>query len=121
TGTTLPGNLPLANVAAGNPRLVGRVRLLGESADVRHERREGPGLALQATVWLPGLDHDGLIGERAVRAELDALADFHVLGIGVGVMLGARYRPVVREWLDQRFTSSFLAGFAAEMPIPVVR
>src|SRR6185295_10719153 len=53
TGTTLPNTLALANVAAGNPRIVGRVRLFGESADVRHERREGPGVALQATVGLP--------------------------------------------------------------------
>jgi hypothetical protein len=119
-GRALDGR-PLPNVAVGDPRLSLRYRLVGESADVRRERNEGPGLALQLVGWLPAGDTDALLGEGAVRLSAQLLADFHVLGLGVGGMLGYRHRFAPRTLGVARFASEVELGLGVKMPIPVIR
>jgi hypothetical protein len=119
-GRALDGkNLPA--VASGDPRLVARVRLLGEGADVERARDEGPGLALQVTGWLPTGQTDAFLGEGAVRLAAQLLADFHVLGAGLGGVLGFRHRFEPRGLLGDRFGSELELGLALKLPIPVLR
>ncbi len=119
-GRALDGR-SLPSVAAGDPRLTARVRLLGEGADVARERHEGPGLALQIIGWLPAGQKDAFLGEGAVRLAAQLLADFHVLGAGLGAVLGVRHRFEPRGLLDARFGSEVEFGLALKLPIPVLR
>jgi OOP family OmpA-OmpF porin len=119
-GRALDGR-SLPAVASGDPRLVARVRLLGEGADVERDRDEGPGLALQVTGWLPTGQTDAFLGEGAVRLAAQLLADFHVLGAGLGGVLGFRHRFEPRGLLGNRFGSELELGLALKLPIPVVR
>jgi OOP family OmpA-OmpF porin len=119
-GRALDGR-PLPAVASGDPRIVARVRLLGEGADVARERDEGPGLALQVTGWLPTGQTDAFLGEGAVRLAAQLLADFHVLGAGLGGVLGFRHRFEPRGLLGDRFGSEVELGLALKLPIPVLR
>jgi hypothetical protein len=119
-GRALDGR-PLPSVAVGDPRLSVRYRLLGESADVRRERNEGPGLALQLVGWLPVGDTDALLGEGAARLAALLLADFHVLGLGVGGVLGYRHRFEPRSLAVARFASDLELGLGLKVPIPILR
>ena len=119
-GVALDGQ-PLASVAAGDPRVSARYRILGESASIARERNEGPGLALQLTGWIPVGQTDAFLGEGAVRLAAQLLADFHVLGAGVGGVLGFRHRFEPRGLLADRFTSEIELGIGLKLPIPVMR
>lgn len=119
-GRALDGQ-PLPSVAAGDPRLSARYRILGESASVARERHEGPGLALAITGWLPAGQTDAFLGEGALRLAAQVLADFQVLGAGVGGVLGFRHRFERRYLLGERYSSELELGLALKLPIPVMR
>jgi hypothetical protein len=98
-----------------------RYRLFGESASIARERLEGPGVAVQVTGWLPAGQTDAFLGEGAVRIAAQVLADFQVLGAGVGGVLGFRHRFEPRSLLGERFGSELELGLALKLPIPVAR
>ena len=119
-GVALDGQ-PLPSVAAGDPRVSARYRLFGESASIARERLEGPGVAVQVTGWLPAGQTDAFLGEGAVRLAAQLMADFQVLGAGVGGVLGFRHRFEPRGLPGARFGSEVEFGLALKLPIPVMR
>ncbi|MAQ14243.1 MAG: hypothetical protein CMN30_05550 [Sandaracinus sp.] len=112
---------PLASQAMGDPRLVARLRVYGESFDVPRERTEGPGIALMAAVTAPAGTEDAFAGEGAATLETRAIGDFHILGAGAGLSLGWRHRFETRELADITFRDELLFGVGIKVPIPVVQ
>lgn len=117
-----PDEAPIGAQAFGDPRLVARVRILGESSSVQRERHEGPGVALQLTSHLPLGQDDAYAGEGALRIGLQALADFHILGAGAGAMLGFRHRfgdplPAIGA---VEFGSELEGGIALKVPTVII-
>ena len=109
----------LPSFATGDPLLQLRYRLLGEpsTADAT-QRRDGPGVALQLGAALPAGDADAWLGEGAVRAQAQLLADLHLLGAGIGASLGVRHRFESARVFDVRVRDEMTFGAGIEMPIP---
>ena len=114
------GGPAIPATALGDPRVSARYRFWGESSSVARDRNEGPGLAMMLTTFLPLGDEEAFAGERGVRADLQALADFHVLGAGAGLSLGYRHRFVPHRPARRTFRDELSAGFGLEVPIPVM-
>lgn len=88
----IDGGAPLMASAIRDPRITARVRVFGEDATVERERHEGEGIALQASVTVP-VGHEGTFaGEGAPQVEGAIIADFHLMDIGIGGMIGFRHR-----------------------------
>jgi OmpA-OmpF porin, OOP family len=120
-GQSGDGEDPKLRVAAvGDPRVVGRVRLIGESSDSKFERRDGPGLALQAGATLPIGHRDAFFAERAVRTKLGLLGDFQLLGAGLGAGLHWLHRFDPRDFYQYRMRDAFSFTAAFKLPIPWV-
>ena len=115
------GEGTMAATGLGDPRLALRWRFVGDDARVYRERNEGPGLALQGAVTLPIGDEAAFVSEAGVTTDLDLIADFHVLGAGVGAVLGWKHRFVDREILGVSFEDEISLGGALKLPIPVTR
>ncbi len=111
----------IAATGLGDPRFSVRWRFVGEDARVFRERNEGPGLALSGAFTLPIGDEQALVSEDGFTADLRLLGDFHVLGAGVGAVLGWKHRFEPRDLLDVRFRDEIEAGAALKLPIPVTR
>jgi OmpA-OmpF porin, OOP family len=109
----------LTRFAGGDPRLVFRARLLGEEAtEEPPERAEGFGLAALASVSAPlGADR-GFVGEASSVTHLQLLADFHVLGLGVGAFLGWRHRFQHEVLGSVVFRDELQFGLGLEVPLP---
>jgi hypothetical protein len=107
--------------AFGDPRLVARYRFYGENSIIERERNEGHGIAVLVASTLPLGQEDAFAGEGAVRTDVQALADFHVLGAGAGAMVGWRHRFGTRDLLGVRFRDEVSFGVALKLPIPVTR
>jgi hypothetical protein len=105
--------------AGGDPRLVFRARLLGEEAAQEAPRRaEGFGLAALASITAPIGAERGYVAEASAVASLQMVADFHVLGLGVGAMLGWRHRFQNTSILDVEFRDELTFGIGFEVPLP---
>ena len=113
-GPTIPAQ------AVGDPRVVARVRLVGQDAVAHRERSEGPGLALMAAATLPLGDEDAFAGEGQLTLDLQAIGDFRVFGLGAGLMLGWRHRPNDRVVGGVTFRDQLLFGFGLQVPVPVL-
>ena len=111
----------MAATGLGDPRLSVRWRFIGDDARVYRERNEGPGLALNGAVTLPIGDESALVSEAGVSTDLELIADFHVLGAGVGAVLGWKHRFVERELLGVSFEDEISLGGALKLPVPVTR
>ncbi|MBK8171744.1 MAG: hypothetical protein IPK60_15540 [Sandaracinaceae bacterium] len=120
-GSSIGDGYRLPNVAAGDPRISIRYRILGESASVPRERNEGPGIALQLTSTIPIGQTDAFSGEGSPRFFAQIIGDFHVLNAGIGAMLGYRHRHERRSFLGQEFGDEIELGLALQLPIPVIR
>ncbi|MEM9194697.1 MAG: hypothetical protein AAGF12_36295 [Myxococcota bacterium] len=108
-------------VAAGDPRILARYRFLGEDSTVERERNEGYGVAVQAGVSLPIGSDDAFTSEEGVTTELSAIADFHLLGAGVGAQIGWRHRFEPQTVLGARFRDELEVALGLKLPIPVTR
>jgi len=108
----------IATMAVADPRLLARVRLLGESTDDRVLRRDGPGIALQAATTLPLGARDSYIGEGAVRTQLSLLGDFQIFGAGLGASIDWVHRFEPRDLYASRFHDELGFGVAFKLPIP---
>ncbi|HEX7478252.1 MAG TPA: thrombospondin type 3 repeat-containing protein [Polyangiales bacterium] len=83
---------PDVGLNVSDSRLAARYRLIGESSTKPDAPRDGPGLAFEAVGVVPTSGGSWFAGERALRSELNALADFQLLGAGVGASVGFRHR-----------------------------
>ena len=108
----------LKTSAFADTRLSGRYRLLGDDADEEDAHRDGPGLALSLSIALPVGDEDALAGESAVRSHASLLADFQLLGLGVGGQLGWSHRFAEQCLYDVCFRDAFSFGAGLKLPIP---
>ena len=118
---------PIAAQAMGDPRLVARLRVFGETFDVPRERSEGPGVAVMGAVTIPAGTEDAFSGEGAATLELRAIGDFHLFGAGAGLSLGWRHRFERRALGTDAagdpllFRDELLFGLGLKVPIPVTR
>jgi OmpA-OmpF porin, OOP family len=116
-GLDAEGALPA--VAAGDPRVVLRARLVGEEATTEApDRVEGFGLAALAAVSAPLGSDRGYVAEASSVADLQLVADFHVLGLGMGAMVGWRHRFQNEPVFDVLFRDELRFGLAFEVPLP---
>lgn len=119
SGEVVPGLAggELSSFAIADPSLAARYRLVGGSTAKRDAQVDGPGLAVQASGTLPVGDDDAFAGEGRVRAEIDLLADFQLLGAGIGGSAGFRHSFEGND-LPAREELTFAA--ALKMPLPPV-
>lgn len=108
----------IATAAIADPRLLARVRLLGEATDDRVLRRDGPGLAFQVAGHVPVGASDSYVGEGAVRTQLSLLGDFQIFGAGLGASLDWLHRFEPRDLYAARFRDELGFGVAFKLPIP---
>lgn len=111
----------LTTNAVGDPRILGRVRILGQDGEELRERNDGPGVAALAVVTLPLGTKGSFATEGAVTFDLHAIADFHFLGLGVVADLGWRHRFINKDIGGVTFRDRFLWGFGIKVPIPLGR
>jgi hypothetical protein len=104
----------LDSFALIDPELALRYRVLGTSMAHRDAPRDGPGLALQLAASLPIGSEDAYAGEGAVRTDAALLADFQLLGAGIGASLG--YRHHFQEDVPAR--DEFTFAFGLKLPLP---
>ena len=113
----LDGGAPLMVTAIRDPRVAVRVRVLGEDATVERERHEGEGIALQAAVTLP-IGHEGTFaGEGAPQVEGAMIADFHLMDIGVGGILGFRHRFAEPVLFGSSFRNQIFGALGVQVPL----
>jgi hypothetical protein len=63
-------------------------------------------------------DQAGFINEPGVRLDAELIADFHVLGIGAGVMLGWKHRFIETELFGEELRHELEFGLGLKLPIP---
>jgi hypothetical protein len=107
----------LDSFAVGDPELVARYRFVGVSMAERDAPRDGPGVALQLSASLPIGTEDAYAGEGAVRTEAALLADFQLLGAGLGASLGWRHH--FRDTPEGGFELGDELTFAAAIKLPL--
>ena len=110
----------MATVAGGDLRMSLRYRFLGPDKILAHEPPEGWDLALQASATLPLGNGRALAGEEAITTTLEALVDFHILGIGVGASLGWTHRFRERQLGTVRLRDALHMGVGVELPTIVI-
>lgn len=113
------GSLPVS--AFGDPRLIGRVRVLGEGTEGDQTRSEGFGLALQGASTLPIGKEGAFTAEAAAVTDLRVQADFRLLGAGIGLQLGWRHRFEPVDVGSVTFRDEWHYGLGVEVPIPLVK
>lgn len=117
----MDGEGTVTGAAVSDPRFTTKVRIYGDPTDANQDRADGPGVALLLRVPVPVGSEQLFAGEDQFTFDLQALADFHVLGTGGGVMLGWRFRrdeqPIGAEEIGQEL----LYGIALKLAIPVLR
>lgn len=106
--------------ALGDLRVTGRVRIYGRPASALRRRNEGPGVAVLGTLTLPTGDPEAFMGENDVTSDIQLLGDFHVFGLGAGLMLGWRHRFDDRFVGATLFRDQLLFGLGVRVPVPWV-
>jgi hypothetical protein len=101
--------------AVSDPGLHARCRLLGDAGE---DRRDGPGLGVQAGASAPIGSEDAFASDEAVRAYGQLLFDMHLLGLGFGTSVGVRhvFSGEDAEGPDRKPEMTF--GAALKVPIP---
>jgi hypothetical protein len=108
----------LKPIAAGDPLLAARYRLLGEASADPLLPKDGPGVALELRARLPVGPHRQWAGEGTTRLGARLLFDLQLLGAGLGGMLGWEHRVHERYVAGEKLTGELQAGAAAKVPLP---
>jgi hypothetical protein len=108
----------LKPIAAGDPLLAARYRLVGGAATDSLLPKDGPGLALELRARLPLGPHRQFAGEGTTRLGARLLFDVQLLGAGLGGMLGWEHRVHERYHWGEKLTGELQAGAALKMPLP---
>lgn len=114
------GLAPPASQALGDLRVTARARIYGRGASPMRRRNEGPGVAILGTLTLPTGDDDAFMGESGVTSDIQLIGDFHVFGLGAGLMLGWRHRFDDRFVGATLFRDQLLFGLGVKVPVPWV-
>ncbi|MCB9599793.1 MAG: hypothetical protein H6721_19060 [Sandaracinus sp.] len=114
------GLAPPASQAIGDLRVTGRARIYGRPASRLRQRNEGPGVAVVGTLTLPTGDTEAFMGEGAVTSDIQLIGDFHVFGLGAGLMLGWRHRFDDSFLGATLFRDQLLFGLGVRVPVPWV-
>jgi hypothetical protein len=91
-GPDLAPGVELASVAAGNPAIDGRVRVLGAKVRPDGSVADGGALALRAVLHAPVGSSQALFADDRFRMDLSTTADIEMFGIGAGIAFAYRYR-----------------------------
>lgn len=117
-GTRLGDGLgAIPRQAFGDLRVMGRARVYGAAGT---DRADGPAIALLAALTLPTGTDNAFTSEDQPTFDLQATADFHILGLGAGLMLGWRHRFDDRMIGETVFRDQLLFGIGIKVPIPLV-
>jgi hypothetical protein len=114
--SVLDGGGPLQVAALRDPRITVRARILGEDATEERERHEGEGLALQVSGTIPIGSERTFAGEGAPQLEAALLADFHLLDLGIGGIVGVRHRFAEPRLLGVPFRNELYFGVGIQVP-----
>lgn len=119
-GDDVPGAPALAQVAAGNPAIDGRVRLLGAPARPDGSVNDGGALALRSVVHLPVGTNNAYFADDATRLDVSVISDLQMFGIGAGAALTYRHRFGSERvgGYDLRDELRFAGGI--RLPLPLV-
>lgn len=110
-----------ASAAVGDPWIRARYRVFGESSAIKRDRNEGPGIAIELGTSLPIGFEESYAGEKNTRIEANVLGSFHILGFGVGAVLGYRHRFEHVELAQARFRDEWTLGVGLQAPLIFVR
>jgi hypothetical protein len=118
--TTRPvdGETSFAGFAVEDPRFTTRIRFLGAETEPTQNKPDGPGLGLLLTIPVPIGTTSLYASENQFTFDAQLLADFHLLGIGAGTMLGWRYRVNERTFGRDTLGQELMYGVALKPPIP---
>lgn len=112
----IDGGGPLISVGLRDPRVAVRARVLGEDATEERPRHEGEGVAVQVAGTVPIGQEQAYLGEGAPTLDAQVLADFHLLGLGVGGVLGFRHRFAEPRVLGVPFRNELFFGIGIQVP-----
>jgi len=112
------GNTSFTGFAVEDPRLTTKIRVFGEKTEETQDRPDGPGLGLLLTFPVPIGSTSMYASEGQFTFDAQLLADFHLIGVGAGTMLGWRYRVNERQFGEATLGQEMLYGFALKPPIP---
>ncbi|MEM1416003.1 MAG: hypothetical protein AAGH15_13940 [Myxococcota bacterium] len=117
------GGPTIQSSAFGDPRLIARARLLGEPRGKLDQGSDGPGLGLLVAATVPTTDDAAasFASEDQVTVDAQLIGDFHLLGLGVGVMLGYRLRPYARPVGAATLDDELMWGVGLKVPLPWVQ
>lgn len=107
--------------AAGNPTLLTRVRLVGELPE-GDRLPELLGVALQFGLAPPVGDRQSFAADSDWVASAQVVADYHILGAGLGASVGARFRldDTKEAVSDVRVQHALDVGIGIKVPFFVV-
>jgi len=114
------GNLQrqLRTIAAGDPLLAGRYRLLGVASDDPLLPKDGPGLGIELRARLPLGADTAYLGEGTTRLGARVLFDMQLLGAGIGGYVGYERRMHERDFWGEQLNHELQAGAGAKVPLP---
>lgn len=109
----------LTGAAIAGPRFTGRVRVYGKPTEENTERSDGPGVGLLVSIPVPVGTARRFVNEEQFTFDLHALADFHILGAGGGMMFGWRFRANTVNVGNASLKQELLYGISIKPPIPL--
>lgn len=119
-GTSLrDGEGALSGSALADPRWLVRWRFWGQKRGLR--AADGPALGLLVRGTLPLGDAEALAGDEQVTIEAQLTGDFHLIGLGIGAMIGYRGRPFARELGGAAFQHELQYAVGLKVPLPWVQ
>jgi len=118
TSMALNGRTSFTGFGVEDPRLTTKIRLLGKKTEKIQNKPDGPGVGLLVTMPVPIGTESLYASEDQFSFDLQALGDFHLIGAGVGIMVGWRYRANARQVGVDTLGQEMLYGFSLKPPIP---
>ena len=119
-GDSVPGQSALAPVAAGNPAVDGRIRLLGAPVRPDGSVKDGAALALRGVVQLPVGTSDAYFADHHVRGEIAATADIELFGMGAGIALANRHRFDDAQNKKTALADQMRLSLGLRVPLPLI-